>query len=67
MVRLCGGQLILDAEKNFEPVTFLQFNKDAPNQYPVSRIDNDHWEVEFDKVHSPGHESASRPMASSCA
>ena len=67
VIRLCGGQLILDAEKNFEPVTFLQFNKDAPNQYPVSRIDNDHWEVKFDKVFSPGHESGSLPMAASCA
>ncbi|HEX2352542.1 MAG TPA: hypothetical protein VHJ16_07160, partial [Xanthobacteraceae bacterium] len=45
IVRLCGGQMILDAEKNFEPVTFLQFNKDAPSQYPVKKIDNDHWEV----------------------
>ena len=34
VVRLCGGQVILDAEKNFEPVAFLQFNKDAPR--PVS-------------------------------
>ena len=61
VIRLCGGQLILDAEKNFEPVTFLQFNKDAPNQYPVSRIDNDHWEVKFDKVFSPGHEVGFSP------
>ena len=29
VVRLCGGQVILDAEK-IEPVTFLQFNEDAP-------------------------------------
>ncbi len=61
IVRLCGGQLILDAEKNFEPVTFLQFNKDAPNQYPVKKIDNDHWEVTFDKIFSPGHEIGFSP------
>src|SRR5215813_353680 len=61
IVRLCGGQLILDAEKNFEPVTFLQFNKNAPNQYPVKKIDNDHWAVTFDKIFSPGHEIGFSP------
>jgi hypothetical protein len=61
IVRLCGGQMILDAEKNFEPVTFLQFNKDAPSQYPVKKIDNDHWEVTFDKIFSPGHEIGFSP------
>jgi len=61
VVRLCGGQVILDAEKNFEPVAFLQFNKDAPNQYPVKKIDNDHWEVTFDKIFSPGHEVGFSP------
>ena len=50
IIRLCGGQVILDAESNFDPVAFLQFNKDAPNQYPVTKIDNDHWEVKFDKA-----------------
>ncbi|HEY1300767.1 MAG TPA: hypothetical protein VGF07_09735, partial [Stellaceae bacterium] len=53
VVRLCGGQVILDAENNFEPVAFLQFNKDAPDQYPVAKIDNDHWEIRFDKIFSP--------------
>ena len=33
VVRLCGGIAILDAEKNFDPVAFLQFNKDSPDQY----------------------------------
>src|SRR5262249_4731918 len=61
IVRLCGGQLILDAEKNFEPVTFLQFNKDAPNQYPIKKIDTDQWEVTFDKIFSPGHEIGFSP------
>jgi hypothetical protein len=61
IVRLCGGQLILDAENNFEPVTFLQFNKDSPSQYPVTKIDNDHWEVKFDKIFSPGHEIGFSP------
>jgi hypothetical protein len=61
VVRLCGGQVILDAEKNFEPVAFLQFNKDAPNQYPVTKVDNDHWEVTFDKIFSPGHEVGFSP------
>ncbi|MFL6824504.1 MAG: YncE family protein [Xanthobacteraceae bacterium] len=61
IVRLCGGQMILDAEKNFEPVTFLQFNKDAPSQYPVKKIDNDHWEVTFEKIFSPGHEIGFSP------
>jgi thiocyanate desulfurase len=42
VIRLCGGQVILDAERNFEPIAFLQFNKDAPNQYPITKIDNDH-------------------------
>jgi hypothetical protein len=61
VVRLCGGQVILDAENNFEPVAFLQFNKDAPNQYPVKKIDADHWEVTFDKIFSPGHEVGFSP------
>jgi len=61
VVRLCGGQVILDAEDNFEPVAFLQFNKDAPNQYPIDKIDNDHWEVTFDKIFSPGHEVGFSP------
>ena len=41
VVRLCGGIAILDPEKNFEPVAFLQFNKDSKDQYPVERIDKD--------------------------
>ena len=57
-------QVILDAEKNFEPVTFLQFNKDAPNQYPVTKIDDDHWQVTFDKIFSPGHEVGFSPDGS---
>jgi thiocyanate desulfurase len=61
VVRLCGGQVILDAENNFEPAAFLQFNKDAPNQYPINKIDNDHWEVTFDKIFSPGHEVGFSP------
>jgi thiocyanate desulfurase len=61
VVRLCGGIAILDAQKNFEPVAFLQFNKDSPNQYDVVKIDQDHWEVKFDKVFSPGHEIGFSP------
>jgi thiocyanate desulfurase len=61
VIRLCGGTVILDAENNFEPVAFLQFNKDAPNQYPVIKIDSDHWQVTFDKVFSPGHEIGFSP------
>ena len=54
VVRLCGGQVILDAEK-IDTVTFLQFNEDAPNQHPIKKIDNDYWELTFDKIVSPGH------------
>jgi thiocyanate desulfurase len=61
VVRLCGGQVILDAENNFEPVAFLQFNKDSQDQYPVIKIDGDHWEVRFDKIYSPGHEVGFSP------
>jgi len=61
VVRLCGGIAILDAQNNFNPVAFLQFNKDSPDQYPVRRIDDDHWEVVFDKIFSPGHEIGFSP------
>ena len=61
VVRLCGGICILDAENNFDPVAFLGFNKDSQDQYPVKRIDDDHWEVVFDKIHSPGHEIGFSP------
>lgn len=61
VVRLCGGTVILDAENNFEPIAFCQFNKDAPNQYPVVKIDNDHWHITFDKIFSPGHEIGFSP------
>jgi hypothetical protein len=61
VVRLCGGIAILDAEKNFEPVAFLQFNKDSRDQYDVVQVDNDHWTVTFDKIHSPGHEIGFSP------
>src|SRR5262245_28077421 len=61
VVRLCGGICTLDAENNFNPVAFLQFNKDSQDQYPVTRIDDDHWEVVFDKIHSPGHEIGFSP------
>jgi thiocyanate desulfurase len=61
VVRLCGGIAILDREKNFDPVAFLQFNKDSPSQYPVTRIDDDHWQVVFDKIVSPGHEIGFSP------
>jgi thiocyanate desulfurase len=66
IVRLCGGQVILDAENNFEPVTFIQFNKDSPDHYPVTKIDNDHWEVKFDKIFSPGHEVGFSPDGRYC-
>jgi len=66
VVRLCGGQVILDAENNFEPVAFLQFNKDSPNQYPITKIDSDHWEVTFDKIFSPGHEIGFSPDGRFC-
>jgi thiocyanate desulfurase len=61
VVRLCGGICILDAENNFNPVAFLQFNKDSQDQYPVKKIDDDHWEIVFDKIHSPGHEIGFSP------
>jgi hypothetical protein len=66
IVRLCGGQVILDAENNFEPVTFIQFNKDAPGHYPINKIDKDHWEVAFDKIFSPGHEVGFSPDGRFC-
>lgn len=66
VVRLCGGQCILDADNNFEPVTFISFNKDSPDHYPVNRIDGDHWEVKFDKVFSPGHEVGFSPDGRFC-
>jgi thiocyanate desulfurase len=61
VVRLCGGIAILDRDRNFDPVAFLQFNKDSPSQYPVTRIDEDHWQVVFDKIASPGHEIGFSP------
>ena len=44
VVRLCGGICILDPEKNFDPVAFLQFNKDLPDQYPVEQDRRGHLE-----------------------
>ena len=38
VVRLCGGIAILDADKNFDPVAFLQFNKNSPDQYDITKI-----------------------------
>ncbi|MGO1077481.1 hypothetical protein [Inquilinus sp. CA228] len=61
VVRLCGGIAILDAENGFEPIAFLQFNKDSQDQYPMVKRDDDHWEVTFDKIHSPGHEIGFSP------
>jgi hypothetical protein len=61
VVRLCGGIAILDAEDNFSPVAFLQFNKDSPDQYPVVQNGADKWTVTFDKIHSPGHEIGFSP------
>lgn len=61
VVRLCGGIAILDPENDFDPVAFLQFNKDSPDQYEVVKIDKDHWEITFDKIHSPGHEIGFSP------
>jgi hypothetical protein len=61
VVRLCGGICILDAEKNFEPVAFLQFNKDSQGQYPVAAAGKDIWTVTFDKINSPGHEIGFSP------
>jgi thiocyanate desulfurase len=61
VVRLCGGICILDPEKNFEPAAFLQFNKDAQDQYPVVPVDKDTWTVTFDKINSPGHEIGFSP------
>ena len=61
VVRLCGGIAILDPEKNFEPVSFLQFNKDSQGYYPVQKLDKDTWKVVFDKINSPGHEIGFSP------
>ena len=61
VVRLCGGIAILDADKNFDPVAFLQFNKNSLDQYDITKIDKDHWEVTFDRVFSPGHEIGFSP------
>ena len=61
VVRLCGGIAILDPENDFDPVAFLQFNTDSQDQYEVVKIDKDHWEVTFDKIHSPGHEIGFSP------
>ena len=61
VIRLCGGITVLDAENGFEPVAFVQFNKDSPDQYPVKKIDKDHWEITFDKIFSPGHEIGFSP------
>lgn len=61
VVRLCGGIAILDAEKNFEPVAFLQFNTNSQDQYEVVKTADDAWEVTFDKIHSPGHEIGFSP------
>ncbi len=61
VIRLCGGVVILDAEANFDPVAFLQFNKASPSQYAVAKIDKDNWEVKFDKIFSPGHEIGFSP------
>src|SRR5215475_5486136 len=61
VVRLCGGICILDPANNFEPVTFLQFNKDQHGQYPVVAAGQDKWTVTFDKINSPGHEIGFSP------
>ena len=61
VIRLCGGIAVLDAENGFDPVAFVQFNKDSPDQYPVDKIDADHWEVRFDRIFSPGHEIGFSP------
>jgi hypothetical protein len=61
VVRLCGGIAILDPENNFDPVAFLQFNTASKDQYEVVKISKDHWEVTFDKIHSPGHEIGFSP------
>ena len=51
-------------ENDFDPVAFLQFNKDSPDQYPVEQIDNDHWEVRSTRSIHRATRSASRPTAS---
>jgi hypothetical protein len=61
VVRLCGGIAILDAEHNFEPAAFLQFNASSQDQYEVVKTAENHWEVTFDKIHSPGHEIGFSP------
>ena len=61
VVRLCGGIVILDPEKNFDPVAFLQFNKDSQGQYPVVAAGKDTWTVTFDRIRSPGHEIGFSP------
>ena len=67
VVRLCGGIAILDAENRFEPVAFLQFNKDSRDQYDVVKVDDDHWTVTFDKIFRRGTRSAFRPTGGSSA
>ncbi len=61
LIRLCGGLVVLDAQKNMEPVTFCSFNSKTPDHYPVTKTGKDSWEVKIDKVISPGHESGFSP------
>ncbi len=61
LIRLCGGLVVLDAQKNMEPVTFCSFNSQTPDHYPVTKTDKDTWEIKLDQVGSPGHESGFSP------
>jgi len=61
IIRMLGGCVIHDVERDMTPVAYCAFPSESPDTYPVEQIDDDTWQVVIDKVYSPGHELGFSP------
>ncbi len=61
IIRMLGGCVIHDSKDAMRPVAYCAFPSESADQYPLTQIDDDTWEVEIDQVFSPGHELGFSP------
>ena len=65
IIRMLGGCVVHDSHDNMSPVAYCAFPSESPDQYPVTQVDEDTWEVVIDKVFSPAHELGFSPDGNS--
>lgn len=60
-LRSPGVAVVLDREKNYDPVALLLAPKGAPDQVKLVAAGKDTWKAELDRVISPAHQAGFSP------